>query len=493
MSVLKIMAFFLAVLVISFVSFYLLYFNVYANAQLETAIDSTTSYEAVTSVNDAILKTLIIISQVAMLGIIFNYFFFSRILHKKRDNILYGSKKNNIYFDIRTLKRVASIAIICCISIVIFSTGSILLQSYQLTQNLDLDIYVAFDISYASSIGQVWIIRVVTSAAIIGVMLTFYIVNRKRKKTSHMKSENLGNESLNKISFTNNKANHLLLLIVIVLSSVNLFSNSMISHSNSLPSLPTFTVFMDLIHFMAVSIWIGGLFYLSLIIVKDLNPITYIDTLNTTNTISGVSNSMMGVHSISITLMYFSFAVIIALGIIGITGLYLGYMHLQDLDSIFNTQYGQILMLKLALAFPLIFIGRYNQLKIYEYASIISNLLNDKSKNIDENNYLHQRYHKKRTALFRALNRSLKIESLLAIAVLIMASFLSVTSPPSLEAIGQHLLTMHDNNNLGESKDSLFFLLLIMALAVMISAIGIVNFRKNQKQIKTVLAISNGN
>ncbi len=274
------------------------------------------------------------------------------------------------------------------------------------------------------------------------------------------------------------------MLTVIALSSINLFSNSMVGHSNSLPSFSGFAVSMDWIHFMAVSIWIGGLFHLSLVLVKNLKPIDdHDDKSNSTITISNVSNSIMSIHNMSIALMYFSFIVIIALCIIGISGLYLGYVHLLNLNSVFNTQYGQILVLKLALAFPLIFIGRYNQLKIQKYTSLTSSIVKE-LRNAKDNNIL-KKYQEKRTTVYIALNKSLIIESLWGTSVLIVAAFLSVTSPPSLEARDQGLTSIQDNN-LGNTSNS-FFLYLIMTLAVIIAIIGIVNFRKNRKQINSIV------
>ncbi|MDQ2685403.1 MAG: CopD family protein [Thermoproteota archaeon] len=485
MLIFKIVSF---ILVISFIfSLYLVNFNIYAQAQVETTIDNTATSEAVTSINDAILKSLIIISQVAVLGITFNYFFFKRFLDRKRGNILYESKQNNVYSHTRifNLKRVASIVIICCVSIIIFSTGSILLKSYQLAQNLEMDILSAFDILDSTSVGQVWIFRIVTSGATIGVMLTLYITYRKMDKENQIKSGDLDKVPANKISLNNNILPQILLLIAIALSSINLFSNSMVSHSNSLPSFSTFAVSMDWIHFMAVSIWIGGLFYLSLVIVNNLKPVDHRDDKsNSTNMNYKVSNSIVSVHNLSTALLYFSFIVIIALCIIGVSGLYLGYVHLQDLNSVFNTQYGQILVLKLASAFPLIFIGRYNQLKIYKYASITSNLLKDIGRNPYDHIFIQQ-HHEERTRLFRALNRSIKIESLLGITVLVVAALLSVTSPPSLEATNQDSFIIQGNDNMRQSNNSLFFYLVI-GLAVLISAIGIFNFRRNQKQINKI-------
>ena len=89
--------------------------------------------------------------------------------------------------------------------------------------------------------------------------------------------------------------------------------------------------------------------------------------------------------------------------------------------------------------------------------------------------------------LYNTLSRSLKIESVLGIAVLVVASFLSITSPPSLEAINVSS-TGIQTSNVNESGNSYFFYL-ATSLAVIISVITIVNYRKNQKQIKRISAI----
>jgi putative copper export protein len=244
---------------------------------------------------------------------------------------------------------------------------------------------------------------------------------------------------------------------------------------------------MDWIHFMAVSIWIGGLFYLSLIFLKNIKPVEYDGTVNRANSVSDISNDLVSIHNVSISLMYFSFVIIIALCVIGISGLILGFMHLQDLNSLFGTSYGQILVLKLGLVFPLIFIGRYNQLKIYKNTSLVSFLVKNKGNN-DTTDSISDPYQQTRVELFKKLNRSLKIESLLGIAVLIVAAFLSVTSPPSLEATDQDTFNIQ-SSNVSESGSSFFFLLVI-SLVVIISIIGVVNFRKNQKQVKEIFAIT---
>jgi hypothetical protein len=91
----------------------------------------------------------------------------------------------------------------------------------------------------------------------------------------------------------------------------------------------------------------------------------------------------------------------------------------------------------------------------------------------------------------KRINKSLKIESIIGITVLIVASFLSVTSPPSLEAVDQSSNSFQnpDNTDIGNSNGS-FFSYLVITLVIIITIIGIINFKKNHKQIKAISALT---
>ena len=90
-----------------------------------------------------------------------------------------------------------------------------------------------FDILSNSSVGQVWILRVVTSSAIIGLMMgIYYITLRKNNRADKIDRKNFEKLQVSKTYRGNNILNQILLLIVIALSSINLFSKSMVYHSN---------------------------------------------------------------------------------------------------------------------------------------------------------------------------------------------------------------------------------------------------------------------
>ena len=178
-----------------------------------------------------------------------------------------------------------------------------------------------------------------------------------------------------------------------------------------------------------------------------------------------------------------------SLSIIGVTGLYLALIHLQNLNSIFNTFYGNVLIIKLSLAFPMILIGRYNQIKIQNYLKITKNIVNDKNIDNNQESNIIKKDNKKRTDdLINEIKKSIKIESLIGISVLIAASFLSITSPPSLatSTTSQSINESSTGANISTNTNNMDFSILIIILSIIIILVGLIKFRKNQLKVKDI-------
>ena len=62
------------------------------------------------------------------------------------------------------------------------------------------------------------------------------------------------------------------------------------------------------------------------------------------------------------------------LGIIGVTGLYMAWIHLHTAEAIFTSSYGNILAIKLLLILPTIILGGYHQIKLHGSLMTIANL-----------------------------------------------------------------------------------------------------------------------
>ncbi|HYP43450.1 MAG TPA: CopD family protein, partial [Candidatus Nitrosocosmicus sp.] len=381
---------------------------------------------------------------------------------------------------------------LCCISITLTSTGIILVSAYELSRETAMDLFSTFSILYPTSVGQVWAIRIATSLLTMGLVIIHYTLKKRATKKKTKGDDQVKNHS----SKTTSPIILIPLVVIIIVSSVNLYSNSMISHSNALPFFNSLAISMDWIHFMAVSIWIGGLFYLSTILLKGLKSSLYnhhsgnANTNNNNDNIYEMKNSIKNTQHSLILLTYFSLIAIVSLIIIGITGMYLGLVHLQSINAVFNTAYGNILIIKLSLAFPLILLGRYNQLKIQKYAKSSKNILKANFNN-DNPNTPFVVHNENKLDFFNAVNRSIKIESVIGISVLVAASFLSVTSPPSLSASTQDFITNGNNNNNNAGATSTIMIdseysSLAIILSVVILILGLINFRKNQQNIKVM-------
>ncbi len=482
----------------SFVPFFLIISVLYAlsfvspvalaQEVLDDTFTSDASTESVTSAYDAVLKAMLIVSQVALIGLIFNHLIIQRTLRnnkKAQENSVVQFVSTSFY---HASGKLAVFLLISCISIIVFSTGIMLLSSYELEQNLELDLSSAFWIIYSTPVGDVWMLRIVTSFIIIAILISYHI--KIRKKINKKNIWNQGKDlNPNQIATSYGKLDRILLFSIFVLGSLNLYSNSMISHSNSLDSFSSLAVSVDWIHFMSVSIWIGGLFYLTVLFVKrHSEPADGNNNIDSNVVPPSLEKRVL--EQMTQGLMYFSFIAVTAISVIGITGLYLAFVHLQNLSSLFTSVYGLILVIKLSLAFPMILIGRYNQVKIYDYAKLIST----SNANIKRNSAAYKDSELKSNSgvFLRKINKSLKIESVLGILVLVAASFLSVTSPPSLESMDQNLnqstLNVHSSNDIFASNLTLLYV--VIFLSIIISIFGIINFRKNQKQIYEVASVS---
>ncbi|WP_458720308.1 copper resistance D family protein [Candidatus Nitrosocosmicus sp. R] len=482
----------------SFVSFFLIISVLYtlsfvlpvalAQEVLDDTYTSDASTESVTSNYDAVLKAMLIISQVALIGLIFNHLILQRTLRnnkKAQENSVVQFVSTSFF---HTSGKLVVFLLICCTSIIVFSTGIMLLSSYELAQNLELDLSSAFWIIYSTPVGDVWMLRIVTSFIIIAILISYHI--KIRKKINKKNRLNQGKDlDPNQIAPSYGKLVRILLFSILVSGSFNLYSNSMISHSNSLDSFSSLAVSVDWIHFMSVSIWIGGLFYLTVLFVKRRSKPADGNNNIDSNVVPPSSEKRV-LEQMTQGLMYFSFIAVTAISVIGITGLYLAFVHLQNLSSLFTSVYGLILVIKLSLAFPMIFIGRYNQVKIYDYAKLILT----SNANIKRNSAAYQDSELKSNSgvFLRKINKYLKIESVLGILVLVAASFLTVTSPPSLESMDQNLnqstLDVHSSNDIFASNLTLLYV--VIFLSIIISIFGIINFRKNQKQIYEVASLS---
>jgi hypothetical protein len=149
----------------------------------------------------------------------------------------------------------------------------------------------------------------------------------------------------------------------------------------------------------------------------------------------------------------------------------MAWIQLHSFNELFYSTYGNVLIIKLAIALPVVLLGTYHQLRIHNFISEVANIgksrriatansESNRSKNsINNNKHLAQNFkdrdnraiqklsslidRNKKTNqsdtngisdafIFSRFGFTVKIESLLAILLLLVASLLTITSPNSM-------------------------------------------------------------
>ena len=461
--------------------------------------------ETVTSYNDSLLKVPLIVSETAIVGIVFNHIFFQRVI---RNHFQLSHEEDNIYAgllmetkSIRPLRRLFIVLLSCGIAIFVSATSLFLLQVLSLSSELGTDINTTLPILSTTPVGLVWNIRVVTSLIIIASSILYYLCEKwsspKARRDLESGSSVCSSSPKDKTSRKIGILSSILLYIVLFAGAITIFSNSMVSHNTALSFYPTIAVSTDWFHFMAVSVWLGGLFYISVVLIMRIRISigTNYRTEGSKNKVADMSTIYGVAYFLAILLPHFSLIATVSLGIIGVTGLYMAWIHLHTAEAIFTSSYGNILAIKLLLILPMIVLGGYHQIKLHSSLMTVSKLRKEiqrkRGKEIDTR-FMTQ--HSDRNDMSTTqrqsdpsvkFSKTIKIESLIGVGVLIAASFLTITSPPSISA--QNSLSTQSSQQESRQDDSPLldsFTILAIILSVAVICGSIFYFRKSKMQLR---------
>ena len=491
----------LVITIVTFTSFFYdePYFLAYSQEESggsSSGLEVHPQTEAVTSTYDGLLKAPLIISQAAIVGCVFNHIIFQRVLNRIDTKHRINIENNNL----QSQKKFFIILVSCGIAILITGTSLIYLQAFSLSIDLNTDVTTTFTILTSTDVGTVWILRIITASIIIASSFLYYIlektkIKKKRRRTMPSAEEHQDIQLENKRGIGISKI--FLYAIIIIAGAICIFSNSLVSHNTALTFLPSLAISMDWLHFMAVAIWIGGLFYISVVLLDIIRTAAKakIKFENYSST-STRSDKIESAYFLALLLPYFSVIATISLGIIGITGLYMAWIHLHTAEALFDSSYGNILIIKLSAALPMVVLGAYHQLKLHrnlvEVASMSINIegRNKRSpllNSVNNNNISLDIY-----AKFR---KTIRIESIIGIGVLFAASFLTITSPPHSSTMMSHgqvapFMTQtpslsegsSDLNEISSSLDSFAILTIILSAGVGTSSAFYL--QKSRQQLK---------
>ncbi len=454
------------------------------------------SEQAITSYSDALVKAPLLVAQCAIVGIVFNHIMLSRVFQKR---ILIDSDKYSdiMQTDFGIAKRLFLILILSVTALIASATGLLILQVYNLSSELGLGFSDTLPIVIDTSVGTVWLLRVVTSILIFVLAIVYYVLSRR-----NVFAKKIGRNSTSKISNT-------ILFAILISGSINIISNSMVSHNAAAEFLPWLAISIDWFHVMAVSIWVGGLFYMSLILLYAIrissNSLDY-GTESSTKEELVVRNSF----SLAIMLPYFSMIAIICVGVIGISGLYMAWLQLQSIGSLFDSVYGNILILKLCVIAPMIALGAYHQIKLHFVMVQIAQrgcksqeqfeiLSNTSQRRDSRDSHIGRGDH---YDPFRRFSKTIKIESLIGIAVLVISAFLTITSPPSMvQSDSQMQMQMQGSESVNNNLDSNSggdeneirpkiidgFTIAALILAAIVLILSLYYYRKSKQELKVTV------
>lgn len=330
----------------------------------------------VTSTLDALFKWPLIVAQTAIVGGAFAHVLLSRSVLPTGANV--------------AIKRLAIIIIASSAAVAGFATALLFLQASNLATSDNYDYFSIFQsLVSGSPSGSVWMLRAASSAVIIPLAIGYYVVARKGRRSTPF------------------------MMAILVAGAASIFSNSMLSHNSAAPVYPEVAILADWVHFMAVSIWVGGLFYFSAVAMEMIRAASKGDPVQTH-------------RLLSLLLPRFSILATISLGIIGITGIYMAWIHIHDFEFLFQTAYGTSLIVKLSAAVPMIALGGYHQLILHKNMVLLAAGQHVTAPR--DNGSATNARNKNAASRF---DKTVKVESIIGIGVLLAASFLTITSPPS--------------------------------------------------------------
>ncbi|MEM2101085.1 MAG: copper resistance protein CopC [Candidatus Nitrosocaldus sp.] len=187
----------------------------------------------------------------------------------------------------------------------------------------------------------------------------------------------------------------------IAIGAALIANNSLLSHSAGLaePLLPTLA---DFVHNIVASIWVGGLLYMA----YTLLPSSREDSL------------------VLITIPRFSSMIVLCLAIASITGTMMLFAIESNTALLLNSTYGMLLLIKLGIVGVMTGFGAYNQL-IHRKGMrgiLIATVGESKGKGTTG-------------SLNRVFARSVKVESIIGLALMLVISMVINTVPPEGESI----------------------------------------------------------
>jgi copper transport protein len=441
-----------------------------------SAVKQASTVQSVTSPLDGLVKWPVIVAQVAVVGGIFSHLFLWENFGSKiggRRVVGYAYDKANTLW----LRRFSILIIASSVAILAAGSAYLFLQIIEISPHNTSGYWSIFMSQISGASGTQWIMRSITSLIVIAFAVSYYYVvktNMRKMTTISAKVKT------NKTNLATS-----LLYAALITGSISILSNSITSHNAGVHFLPSLSISLDWLHFMAVSIWIGGLFYISTVLLSTIRSRAATHADNMTKMESSTDNPSTTDKSRSILLYYlalllprFSILATISLGVIGVSGLYMAWTQLHSFNSLFSSSYGNILIIKLSIAVPLILLGAYHQLRLHKNAVLVATIgkaggsatgdagidssghigrtptpqtVHNNNDKINNNNNNFAKNKSKIKDIPSKFSKTIKIECLFAMGVLLAASILTISEPPVMNMSSMGMTSSNSNTMPGMS------------------------------------------
>lgn len=339
------------------------------------------SYSDVISIPDAIARFPALIGQVIVVGAAFSTFWLWSPI-SKITQLRQQFAKTRLAIDKR------SMLLMLIGSAIVFASGFGMIASVAYSIHAGL-----FD-AISTKFGHMWIVRMITSSILLGLVVTFYF----NQKKSNSILPNWQTATIFGVGIT-------------VLSTT-----SIISHGAATGDISP--LILDFIHNLAASLWIGGIIYIDYIIISKLKQL---------------SDDNIAASILSIIIPQFSTIVLLILAIITISGPFLLFLLESNLALTLASIYGKILIVKLSLAAIMIGVGAYHQFEVHKHA------LRDVTVTNTKNAMIQTR--RTKSKLLSKFGLSAKIESIAGILLVASVAVLVDSGLPATEY--QDILQAH--------------------------------------------------
>ena len=175
----------------------------------------------------------------------------------------------------------------------------------------------------------------------------------------------------------------------------------------------------------------------------------------------------------------------------------MAWVQLQSAQSLFDSLYGNILILKLCVIVPMIALGGYHQIRLHLVMVQIAQRANKSTDQLSVSSNVNRgtRYDP-----FARFSKTIKVEALIGISVLIISSFLTITSPPSMVHSGMQMqmdgsqsannnqeLSGNENHSKMTPKFTNEFTIAALVLACIVLIMSFFYYQKSKRELKATL------